>query len=250
MAVELSDTSKAQVAKFVAFFKAKKERLLADRQAEKDEFKMDRLADEGAIFNQGDVSDMLYTYHAQICGCLRESLDEFVNSSAVYVSQILLQGEQASVPLDPGDLSSIEEQHKVAEIAAMVAQGVAPPLVAKRNIGALPTLSGSAPDPAAAQKMLELEQENQQMLDRTQMMQAQISELLKERSGLTEQLAASGAAAAPSTSGAALNSGQFKELMAIVEKKTSEVKELRRLMAEAGLVVPAAGGGVELTAED
>lgn len=249
MAVELSDASKAQVAKFVAFFKAKKERLLADRQAEKDEFKMDRLADEGAIFNQSDVSDMLDTYHAQICGCLRESLDEFVNSSAVYVSQILLQGEQASVPLDPGDLSSIEDQHKVAEIAAMVAQGVAPPLVAKRNVGALPTLAGT-PDPAVAQKIQEVEADNQHLLDRNQMMQAQISELLKERSAITEQLAAAGAAAAPSTSGAALNSGQFKELMGIVKKKTAEVKELRRLMAEAGLAVPAAGGGVELTAED
>mmetsp|Transcript_51379 Transcript_51379/g.99312 ORF Transcript_51379/g.99312 Transcript_51379/m.99312 type:complete len:96 (+) Transcript_51379:2-289(+) len=95
-----------------------------------------------------------------------------------------------------------------------------------------------------------MEQENQQLVDRNQMMQAQISELLKERSAITEQLAAAGASAAPSTSGAALNSGQFKELMTIVKKKTAEVKELRRLMAEAGVPVPAAGGGVELTAED
>jgi len=250
MSVDLSDASKAQVAKFVAFFKAKRERLLSDRQAEQDEFKMDRLSDEGAIFNQSDVSDMLDAYHAQICGCLRESLDEFINSSAVYVSQILLQGEQANVPLDPGDLSCIEDQHNVSEIAAMVAQGVAPPLVAKRNVGALPTLAGSAPDPALAQKMQDLEQDNQQLVDRNQMMQAQISELLRERSTMTEQLSAAGAGAAPATSSAALNSGQFKELMGIVKKKTAEVKELKRLMQEAGVPLPAAGGGVDLVAED
>lgn len=46
------------------------------------------------------------------------------------------------------------------------------------------------------------------------------------------------------------DSSQFKELKAIVKKKSDEVKVLRRAMAAHGLPVPSVEGGVELAPDD
>lgn len=256
--MELNDTHKAQVARFITFFKGKRERLLADRESERTEFTSDRLADDQAIFNTMDVMDLVEAYHAQVIGCMREAIDEFINHSAVYVSQVFLQAEQSGLTLDAADVSTIEDQNQVAQIAELAAKGAAPPPAAKRQFNTLPTLGqtgGAAPggtaDPTVLAKIQELEEENRQMRERYQLMQEQVSALLKERSALATQLEKAGMSAAPTTVPESLaQSSQFKELKAIVKKKSDEVKQLRMCLQKAGLPLPGTGGGVELAPDD
>lgn len=253
---DLSDANKAQIARFVTFFKGKRERLLADREAEKNEFKTDRLADDQAIFNKLDVEDLVDAYHAQVVGCVREALEGFINLSAVYVSQVLLQAEQAGVTVDTTDLSAIENQNRVDQIAALVAKGAAPVLAKRTTLPTLqaappsPSGGGGLPDPTLAMKLQELEAENAQMRERYQMMQSQVSELLKERSVLAAELEKAGAAAVPTVTERLGDSSQFRELKAIVMKKSEEVKALRQVLLANGLPLPGTAGGVELPPED
>merc|ERR1719410_1536354 len=104
------------------------------------------------------------------------------------------------------------------------------------------------------QKMQELEEENRQMRERYQAMQMQVSELMRERSNLAAELekAAHGMAVAPPPPSAVhdRDSHQFKELKAIVKKKTEELKMYRQYVVANGLQLPNTGGGVELVAED
>eukprot|EP00442_Polarella_glacialis_P021717 CAMPEP_0115152934 /NCGR_PEP_ID=MMETSP0227-20121206/66438_1 /TAXON_ID=89957 /ORGANISM="Polarella glacialis, Strain CCMP 1383" /LENGTH=254 /DNA_ID=CAMNT_0002563601 /DNA_START=116 /DNA_END=881 /DNA_ORIENTATION=- len=253
MTTELSDSNKGQVQRFISYFKGKRERLLAEREAEKAEFVSDRLSDDQAIFNKTDVEDMLDTYHAHVVGTIREALEGFVNLSAVYVAQVLQRAEQYGVSIE-GDISAIEDQHRVDEIAQLAAQGFVPLVMNKKGslLGAISGVQPAPPSPsgggigadfAAAARVQELESENHQMRDRYQTMQQQVSDLLRERS----QLGAGGPRAAERL----VESTQFQEMKAIVRKKTDEVKLLRTYISSAGLEPPGTeGGGFELVAED
>eukprot|EP00438_Fugacium_kawagutii_P029177 Skav210073 [mRNA] locus=scaffold7699:2517:10929:+ [translate_table: standard] len=103
MSAELSDVNKAQVQRYISYFKAKRERLLAERDAEKAEFISDRLADDQAIFNRADVEEMVETFHSQTAASVREAIEGFMNLSAVYVSQVLHR--VARLALKCGDAS-------------------------------------------------------------------------------------------------------------------------------------------------
>jgi len=257
---ELSDSNKAQVLRFINYFKAKRERLLADRESEKAEFISDRLADDEAIFSRTDVEALLEAYHAQVIGTVREAIEGFVNLSAVYVSQVLHRAEITGVPID-ADLSAIEDQNSIDSIAAMATSGFVPATVGKR--GNLPSLNSAVPPPpsplgppsdlATAAKLQEMEQENAQLRERYNAMMLQVSELAAERSDLAAQLDQAGAQVALSQNQLTEHLGsttQFRDLKAIVKKRTDEVKMLREYIAMAGLEVPGTEGGVELTADD
>lgn len=260
MSSELSDFNKAQVQRYVSYFKGKRERLIAERESEKAEFKSDRLSDDQAILTAADASDLLDSYHAQVVGTIREALEGYVNLSAVYVAQILHRAEQSGVAFE-GDLSSIEDQHRLAEIANLVTLGFVPPPLAKRAAGlaalgapaAAPTSPAGPPPPppdfAAAGRLQELESENLMLHERYQQMQAQVTQLAQERSSLASQLEqVSGVPVElPERLG---DSSQFKELKAIVKKKTDEVKLLRSYIMSAGLQVPGTEGGFDLAPED
>jgi hypothetical protein len=248
----LSDTHKAQVQRFLSFLKGKRERLLSDRDSEKQDFMSDRLPSNDAIFNKPDVEDLMDTYHAQMIGCIREALEEFINLSAVYVSQVFMSAEQCALTLNAGDVFAIENQNTVAEISALVATGAAPqPALQRPSLSsALPTLApAAANDPVLVQKIQDLEQENVQLQHRLQMFEGQINDMLTERQVLHQQLAQVGQVMAqpePFSS----NSTQFKELKAIVNKKTHEIKLLRDVLRSNGLPLPGTGGGIELAPED
>jgi len=258
---DMSDMNKAQVQRYISYFKAKRERLLSDREVEKDEFINDRLADDQAIFSKADVQDMLDTYHAQVIGTIREALEGFVNLSAVYTSQVLQRAEMSGVQID-ADLSAIEDQYSLDQIQAMALQGHAPGNLRSRgsalpSLGAAPPVSpsGLAPptDLATAARLQELEQENMQMRERYNAMQMQVSQLAAERSQLASQLEQAGFQAQVSEQALTEHLGastQFKELKAIVRKKTDEVKMLREYINMAGLALPGTEGGVEIAAED
>lgn len=300
----LNEVHKAQIQRFVTFFKGKRERLLSDRESEKEEFKTDRL-DDGAIFNAHDVVDLIDTYHATIIGSIREELENVINLSAVYISQIFAQAEtQFGALLDGADVCMIEDQNSVGAITALVQSGAAPAPLTKRVTGLAPIdpsagSSGTA-DIAMATELQDLKEENRQLSERYLMMQKETSALLQERSTLSAELDQVKAnfqtlrahmhALNPecSNNGTVIganaedigrqldntkatldlrtaerdqmtkelnkrlgDSSQFKELKAIVKKKSDEVKVLKRYLAENGLALPStAAGGVDLAPDD
>jgi len=300
----LNEVHKAQISRFVTFFKGKRERLLSDRESDKEEFKSDRLADEEAIFNKTDVVDLIDTYHALLIGSIREELENMINLSAVYISQVFGQAEtQFGALLDGADVCMIEDQNQRQAIADLVTRGAAPAPLTKRN-ATLPSLEPTggtvSADIAVAQELQDLKAANQQMNDRYRTMQQETATLLQERSSLAQELEkmkinfatlrAQMHALNPECSNPGVeiganaleierqlneskatldvknaelatmskemnkrlgDSSQFKELKAIVKKKSDEVKQLRRYVASSGLPLPdIQTAGVDLAPDD
>jgi len=260
---------------------------MADSDAEKNDFKTDRLLDQSAIFNVSDVAALLDNFHEQQMATVREDMEYMINLSAVYVAQILSQAEQSALTLDSADVAALEEKNRVEQINSYAALGQVPP--ARGRSGALPALvpAGAAAD-AVTQENANLKEENRQMRDRYQSMQTQVSDLLRERSNLSAQLeqvqvnlqtvrqeVPQSATAFQleqilSNTKAALDSkineneqmkhdlnarlgdsSQFGQLKAIIKKKNEEVKLLRAHMAQYGIAPPnVASEGIELEADD
>lgn len=290
--VTLADAHQAQLGRYLSFFKGKRERLINDRASDLDEFKSDQCADDAQLYNKTDVENLLDTYHAVIVGCIREEVENMVNISAVYVSELFSQAQQLGITLDSADVSLIEDKTRVDQIKMMMSSGGALPLqpMASRN-PTLPTLApGGAQDPAMLQENQDLKEQNRQMNDRYQQMQHEVSQLLKERSVMLRELEevksnfAQLRAMQPETAGnnqineierrcmatqgmldakkaecdamsRDLNqrlgdSTQFKELKAIVKKKSQEVIQLRKQLEAHGLAPVGTAGGVDLAPED
>lgn len=294
---DLTAEHQNQVARYIQFFKGKRERLLADRGMEKDEFTSDRLSDDSAIFNHSDVEELLNQYHATMIGALREELVQIMDLSAVYLSQVLAQAQAFGINLDSVDVSFVEDQNRIGAIKSLGGVTAPPPAPARPTLTQLqPVAAAGTPDLAMVQEVQDLKEENRKMNERYQKMQAETSSLLQERSHLSAQLQNvqanfdvfrqqvnssgldSGSSANVQQIEASLrdtrvvldsknaeiarlsqevnqrlgDSSQFKELKAIVKKKSDEVKVLRRAMAAHGLPVPSieGGPGVDLAPED
>lgn len=291
---DLSAEHQNQVARYIHFFKGKRERLLADRGMEKDEFTGDRLADSSAIFNHSDVEDLINQYHATMIGALREELAQIIDLSAVYVSQLLAQAQNFGIVLDSVDVSLVEDQNRIGAVKALGGGAAPPPAPQRPTLTQLAPVQASGTDLAMVQEVQDLKEDNRKIQERYQKMQSETSSLLQERSALSAQLTNvqanfeafrqqvnsagldSGSSAnvhqieaslsetrglldAKSAECARLNqdvnqrlgdSSQFKELKAIVKKKSDEVKVLRRAMAVHGLPAPSMEGGVDLAPED
>lgn len=287
--VTLADAHQAQLSRYLSFFKGKRERLINDRASDLNEFKSDQCADDAQLYNKTDVENLLDTYHAVIVGCIREEVENMVNISAVYVSELYSQAQQLGITLDSADVSLIEDKTRVDQIKMMMSSGGAPLLqpMVSRN-ATLPTLG--AQDPAMLQENQDLKEQNRQMNDRYQQMQHEVSQLLKERSVMLRELeevksnftqlramqpesagnsqineierrcmATQGMLDAKKAECDAMSrdlnqrlgdSTQFKELKAIVKKKSHEVIQLRRQLEAHGLAPVASAGGVDLAPED
>eukprot|EP00421_Protoceratium_reticulatum_P064679 CAMPEP_0168402704 /NCGR_PEP_ID=MMETSP0228-20121227/23755_1 /TAXON_ID=133427 /ORGANISM="Protoceratium reticulatum, Strain CCCM 535 (=CCMP 1889)" /LENGTH=289 /DNA_ID=CAMNT_0008416293 /DNA_START=80 /DNA_END=949 /DNA_ORIENTATION=+ len=287
--MELNDVHKAQISRFAAFFKGKRERVFADREREKTDFMSDRMADESAIFNYADIQLLMETYHAQVMGCLREELEKAVDLSAVFIAQILSQAETAGTTLQVDDISIIEDQGRLGEIGALAAMN-APPLAPKPRAQLTAVGSTGNVDPNVLQEIQDVKEENRTMKDRNLQMQNEISTVLRERSvlaaeldqvkanlkqhitrmheggggnvnvaeyerqlteakGLHDQKNAELEALRRDMNQRLGDSSQFRELKGIVKKKATEIKDLRQRLIAAGLAPPDAGEGIELEAD-
>lgn len=185
--MELNDVHKVQLSRFTTFFKGKRDRVLSDREMEKNDFISDRMADEAAIFNYNDVRLLLDTYHNQVMTCLRDELEKTVSLSAVFAAQLLGQAEQSGLTLQVEDISVIEDQNRLGQIGALSSIN-APPLQPKpRNTLAAVDGSGTA-DPAVLQELQDLREESRMMKDRNMHLQTEMSTVLKDRSVLTAEL--------------------------------------------------------------
>mmetsp|Transcript_2090 Transcript_2090/g.4690 ORF Transcript_2090/g.4690 Transcript_2090/m.4690 type:complete len:245 (+) Transcript_2090:68-802(+) len=239
--MELSDAHKAQISRFTAFFKAKRERMLTDIEGAKNDFMTDRLVDESAIFNCRDVHLLLETYHAQVVASVKDESEKATNLSGVFVAQLLCQAEGAGMSLQVPDISVIEDQNRVGQIGSLAAV-TAPPLAPKprATLTAMEGISGV--DPSVLQELQDARGEIQMIRDRNAQLQTEMSAVLKERSALAsevEQLRAN-----PASSG--VDSTHFRNLKSMLKKKTAENKDLKQRMVEAGLTLPDDGQGIDL----
>lgn len=186
---DLSGEHQNQIARYIHFFKGKRDRILADRGMEKDEFMSDRVSDESAIFNHSDVEDLLNQFHATMVGALREDLAQVLDLSAVYVSQLLAQAQLHGLSLDTVDISMVEDQSRLGAIKAIGGGALPPPAPARASLPQLQPMAPSAtPDLAMVQEVQDLKDENRKLTERFQKMQGETSGLLQERSTLSAQL--------------------------------------------------------------
>eukprot|EP00928_Gymnodinium_smaydae_P052924 TRINITY_DN37045_c0_g1_i1.p2 TRINITY_DN37045_c0_g1~~TRINITY_DN37045_c0_g1_i1.p2 ORF type:complete len:316 (-),score=103.69 TRINITY_DN37045_c0_g1_i1:240-1124(-) len=293
--MDLNDAHKAQLTRFVQFFKGKRDRTLIDREAEKEDFKSDRMPDDGQIFTKPEAESLLETYHQQMMGQHREDLEKTTNLAAVYVSQLFAQAENVGMDMYLDDISMIEDQSRLGQVSLLAALQDAPPLVPKPR-AALPSLAAGGAanvDPAVFRQLQEMEEANRQMTERYQLMQAEVATLLKERTALSaeneevkvqlnallqrmhqtnenegaiasqieHQLAETNARLQAQKQecdnmrydlNQRLNeSSQFRELKALLKKKSDQNKMLRQHMAAHGIPEPQVDEGhIELTADD
>mmetsp|Transcript_142063 Transcript_142063/g.247534 ORF Transcript_142063/g.247534 Transcript_142063/m.247534 type:complete len:298 (-) Transcript_142063:57-950(-) len=189
---ELNEVHKAQIARFLQFFKGKRDRLLNDRQAACSEYLSDHLADDSALFNSKNVQDLVSNFHIQAQTELGQELDKIVNLSGVYLSQLLARAEmQYGLTLEAEDIALVEDANKIAEVSALSAMRAAPPLspLANRQQPLAPLAAAtSGSDPALVAQLQEAQEENRQMKDRYQLMQSEVSSLLQQRSNLSAEL--------------------------------------------------------------
>lgn len=182
--MELTPTHQAQISRYFAFFKGKRERHLKELEAISEDVKDDRCSDD--VYNRDDVRSIMDSYCIQVSSAVKEELEKVSNLSAVYVSQLLAQAQAASLTLET-DISLIEDQGRIEQIKELASMKPGPP-VPKR--GPLPQLNaqGYSNDPALLQECQDLKEENRKMADRFQQMQAQTTDLLRERASLSGEL--------------------------------------------------------------
>eukprot|EP00448_Togula_jolla_P011732 CAMPEP_0170611090 /NCGR_PEP_ID=MMETSP0224-20130122/23006_1 /TAXON_ID=285029 /ORGANISM="Togula jolla, Strain CCCM 725" /LENGTH=295 /DNA_ID=CAMNT_0010936507 /DNA_START=25 /DNA_END=912 /DNA_ORIENTATION=+ len=293
--MNLNEIHTAQAARFLSFFKGRTTRSVSEGDAAKANFAGDYLSDEERIYNKSDVEAILGAYHTQMMAFLREQLENSANLSAVYTCQLFAQAEQAGMSLQVDDISFVEDQSRLNQLSGLAALQGAPPLAPKPK-ATLPTLGsggGGTADPAMLQELSDVKEDNRQMKDRYQLMQTELSGLLRERSTLNGELekvksnfkqlltkmhetnpdsAASQNVAeierALLETQATLSvkaaecdsmrkdltqrlgdSSQFRDLKAIVKRKSDEIKELKALLTAHGFQLPASNEGVELQAD-
>lgn len=275
--MDLSDIHQDQLARFNVFFKAKRDRSFADRDAEKNDYESDRLVDESALYNVPDVRNLLDGYHQQTMARFREELEESARISNAFVQHLLAQAQASGLTLQVGDISA---EWGAGASAVMGA----PPLVPKAPHKLEAVDAGGVTDPAVLQVMQDQKEELRQLKDRNIKMQTDMSNIAKERStlaaeleqvkaNLKEQIVQRHEGGGGSGNEVALrqmldnkeaeceamkrdlnqrlaDSQQFKQLKQLVQTKTQQVKEMKQTMASAGLVVPGTSGeGIELEAD-
>jgi leucine zipper transcription factor-like protein 1 len=259
MAEHLSDAHKHEITRFIAHFRSTRERNVREMVELMTEVQEDRVVEE--IMQRDDVHQIFNDAKEQVAYRLREQLEAETLRSAAHLATILGFAQAAGVELE-ADVNTVEDSSRcnaVANVAAMV--GAPRPAPAASRLQPMDAVVGGG---AGAQELRDLKQENRQMLDRYQQMQKQVSDLLKERSMLTDELegvkstflnqlqGGHADAAAESMDYALMNmraqldqrtaemealsndlnkrvgdSSQFKEMRSIIAKKNQQIKEMR-----------------------
>lgn len=182
--MDLNDVHKAQISRYFAFFKGKRDRHVKEIADIAEDIKDDRCSDD--VYNRDDVQSIMDSYCIQVSASVKEELEKVANLSAVYVSQLLQQAQISGLQLET-DISIIEDQSRIDSIQELAKFGAAPPQPKRAS---LPQLSaqGYSNDPNLLQECQDLKEENRKMADRFQQMQTQTTELLRERASLSSEL--------------------------------------------------------------
>jgi len=240
--MDLTEIHQGQVARFVSFFKGKRDGCLNDRRVANEDFLSDHLSDDSAIFNRDQVMGMFQLYMQQTGDQLNEEIEKVNKLAAVYCTELMRAGQAQGVNLQTEDISLVEDQNRIDHVNALTSLNKQPMALPARSGGLLPTLGSSpAQDPALLQQVQDSREETRVMTERYQMMQNQVSGLLQERSGLSSELenvkqnftelrtrmAASGADASSQQAAAEMEM-KFYNTKNALDSKTGELEMLRQ----------------------
>jgi leucine zipper transcription factor-like protein 1 len=262
---ELSDAHKNELARFSQFFKNKRELHVRHMQLLMGELGEDRITEE--ILQKGEVQAIFADAQEQVAAHVREILDSQSLQAMAHIATLLSFAQASGVELE-ADVHHVEDSSRCAMVAE-VANSISAPRAAP-NAGRLPQL-GAVGGMVGSQEVRDLKEENRKMVDRYQQMQKQVSDLLKERSMLSDELegvkstfkqlkdqmqAGQGFAAedmenALSNARAQLdaknreienisselnshvgNSSQFRDMRSMMAKKNQQLKDLRARLAQ------------------
>lgn len=185
--MDLTEIHQGQVARFVSFFKGKRDGCLNDRRVANEDFLSDHLSDDSAIFNRDQVMAMFQLYMQQTGDQLSEEIEKVNKLAAVYCTELMRAGQAQGVNLQTEDISLVEDQNRIDHVNALTSNRQ--PMIAAARSQLLPTMGSSvAQDPALVQKVQDAQNEARMMTERYQSMQSEVSGLLQERSALSSEL--------------------------------------------------------------
>jgi len=239
--MDLTEIHQGQVARFVSFFKGKRDACLNDRRVFNGDFVSDNLSDDSAIFNRDQVEALFQQYMQQADASFGEELEKVNKLAAVYCTELMRSAQAQGVNLQTGDISLVEDQNRIDHVSSLTAMNKAPAPAPAR--GGLAPIGGNAalPDPAMLQQVQDAREETRVMNERYQMMQSQVATLLKERSGLSVELEnvkagftalrtnmANSGADAQSQHDAAQMEANFYNTKNQLDNKTNELEAMRQ----------------------
>jgi len=240
--MDLTEIHQAQIARFMGFFKNKRQNFTTERNVLDEQFESDNLSDDTAIFNTDNVQGLLKEYQRQSASQANEELTKIAKLAAVYCTELMRVGQASGLNLQTEDISVVEDQNRIDHVNALTTMKHAPIPSAPKN-AMLPTLGGgaAASDPAMMQKLQDAEEETRKMTERYQSMQNQVTSLLQERSSMSTELdnvrnnfselrnnmAATGADMASQQHAAQLEAQVYQSQSAIANKN-AEIDAMRR----------------------
>jgi len=183
MAEHLGENNRHQVARFVSFFKGKRDRFSTLLRERRDDTKSDRLNDD--IYPHADVEQHLDFLAEELHDLGKEELQRNSQISAAYVAELLLQAQQANVELSV-DISIVEDEKKMQGVTDIFNTALTKPPTLKKN--ALSALGNEGPDVNSLQEIQDLRAEHQVLQDRNVQMQQQLTQLLSERQVAWDEL--------------------------------------------------------------
>jgi len=151
--MDLTEIHQGQVARFMSFFKGKREGCLRDRQVAQGDFISDHLSDDSAIFNRDQVEAMVQESMRQDREDLQQELEKLTKLAAVYCTELMRAGQAQGINLQTEDISLVEDQNRIDHVSALTSLNKAP-MPAPTRATLLPTLGSSgAQDPALLQQV-------------------------------------------------------------------------------------------------
>jgi hypothetical protein len=185
---DLNETHKAQIARLNSFLKGKRDKVIADNERDKEDFKSDHNSDDARVWNKAEMDQMLDYFHFQTMGKVRENLEHTAQLSGAYNALFLGQAEQYGITLQVEDITVVEDRGRLDQISSIATIAGAPPPVPKMKPQLAAISAEPTTDPRVLQELADVKAEKQQMEDRYVGMQADMTNLLQERSALAAEM--------------------------------------------------------------
>ncbi|CAD7958166.1 unnamed protein product [Amoebophrya sp. A25] len=227
--MELDDGNKAQIKRLYQFLRQKRDRHLREVDEIANDVKDDRCGE--TIYNQEDVVTLLDEFSRMVKELVKQELDTLSNMMALYSADLFTQAQSRSVTLG-ADLSAVEDEGrltKIAELADWQGNAAAPNK---------PTALAALGSTTAAKGEDALIEENKMLQERYQGIQKQLSELMRERTSLLEEMNTmkDSFANVKAQMGADMQNnasvrdmeGQLKSTKLLLESKSSEMEQVRQ----------------------
>jgi len=168
MALALSAFHREQLAKYLRFFRAKREIQVSELKELFDDAAEARL-DAGALLSADEVADLLRSLGDSVRSNFEEDLRRTVNMSVLAIQQLLEDADAQDVELQI-DTSKIEDSHLVEEVEKLRHEVPAPSESARKT-----------------GRLVSLRDEQQRIIDQNAKLEAQVKALQRENDELQDQ---------------------------------------------------------------